>query len=236
VSGAVVAIARVIQWLIAFAALWLAWATLTAAEAIGPGCRERAWRCSTSAGGALKSPGACCRRGDERRCARLRPGFLPPVNLYGARSWHARRKNVPQLGPPRCRDGGACRRHHEAIRTSLTVGRSEKTGSTHATRSQVGEVTQDAKAAAVLARNQRMTAPVPIAGQDEGMMREDAPKSKKFKSILPRWFLFASVGLTALAGCASPSTILVNGYPSGYPCERHRPARRVGCCCGVRQK
>jgi uncharacterized protein DUF4236 len=35
-SGAVVAIAEVIQWPIAFAALWLYWATLTAAEAMVP--------------------------------------------------------------------------------------------------------------------------------------------------------------------------------------------------------
>ena len=35
-SGAIVAIAQVIQWPVAFAALWLSWATLTAAEAIGP--------------------------------------------------------------------------------------------------------------------------------------------------------------------------------------------------------
>jgi hypothetical protein len=35
-SGAVVAIAQVVQWPIAFAALWLSWATLTAAEAMGP--------------------------------------------------------------------------------------------------------------------------------------------------------------------------------------------------------
>jgi hypothetical protein len=35
VSGAVVAIAQVIQWPIAFAALWLSWATLTAALAMG---------------------------------------------------------------------------------------------------------------------------------------------------------------------------------------------------------
>jgi hypothetical protein len=34
-SGAIVAIAQVIQWPVAFAALWLTWATLTAAEAMG---------------------------------------------------------------------------------------------------------------------------------------------------------------------------------------------------------
>jgi hypothetical protein len=35
-SGVIVAIAQVIQRPVAFAALWLAWATLTAAEAMGP--------------------------------------------------------------------------------------------------------------------------------------------------------------------------------------------------------
>jgi hypothetical protein len=33
---------------------------------------------------------------------------------------HARRENAPRLGAPRCRDGGARRHHHKAVRDSLT--------------------------------------------------------------------------------------------------------------------
>jgi len=43
-------------------------------------------------------------------------GFTPS----GQHRRHALPKNAPRLGRPRCRDGGARRHHHEAIRDSLT--------------------------------------------------------------------------------------------------------------------
>jgi hypothetical protein len=86
-------------------------ATRTPAGKTGDARRARPWASATPGSAAKVSPASA---------GALFFVFNVRSTTIGQHRGHARRENVPRLGPTRCRDGGARRHHRAALRNSLT--------------------------------------------------------------------------------------------------------------------